>query len=128
MDVLGAASPTTAAAKTGKISTASDLVPCRFCQGDVSPDAIKCRHCGEFLSERAARQRQREQAAPKWSPGVAAVLSLFLPGAGQIYKGRLFSGLAWLVAVPVGYLMFIVPGVILHVACVALAYSGDPKS
>lgn len=38
-----------------------------------------------------------------WSPGVAAVLSLVIPGAGQIYKGQVFNGLLWLVVVVAGY-------------------------
>jgi len=29
------------------------------------------------------------------SPGLAAVLSLFFPGAGQVYNGRFLSALGW---------------------------------
>ena len=59
-----------------------------------------------------------------WSPGVAAVLSLVIPGAGQMYKGQVLNGLVWLVVVVIGYVMFIGPGVILHIFCILGAASG----
>jgi TM2 domain-containing membrane protein YozV len=54
------------------------------------------------------------------TPGdtVAAVLSLIIPGAGQIYKGRTSIGIAWLVCTVLGYLTLIVPGVLLHFICI----------
>lgn len=66
------------------------------------------------------------QVARIWSPGVAAVLSLVIPGAGQIYKGQLGVGLLWLFFVTVGYLLMIVPGLLLHIICIATAAQGDP--
>ena len=33
-------------------------------------------------------------------PGVAAVLSLIVPGVGQIYNGAFLRGLFWLVITP----------------------------
>ncbi len=51
----------------------------------------------------------------------AAVLSLIVPGAGQLYAGRALSGVAWFAAVTIGYMLLIVPGVILHILCVASA-------
>lgn len=33
------------------ISTRPELIACPFCGGDVVADALKCRHCGEFLRE-----------------------------------------------------------------------------
>jgi TM2 domain-containing membrane protein YozV len=62
----------------------------------------------------------------QWSPGVAAVLSLVIPGAGQMYKGQVLNGLAWLVVVVLGYAFFIAPGVVLHVLCIVGAASGNP--
>jgi len=34
------------------------------------------------------------------SPGIAAVLSLLMPGIGQIYAGHWFWGLFWLIVTP----------------------------
>jgi TM2 domain-containing membrane protein YozV len=63
-----------------------------------------------------------------WSPGLAAALSLAIPGAGQMYKGQVRGGFLWLGAVVLGYMTFIVPGVVLHVLCVISATQGDPTT
>jgi len=34
------------------------------------------------------------------NPGVAAVLSLFIPGVGQIYNGDFLRGIFWLIVTP----------------------------
>ena len=52
---------------------------------------------------------------------IAAVLSAIVPGAGQLYAGRPLSALAWFTLVSMGYLLLIVPGVVLHILCVASA-------
>jgi TM2 domain-containing membrane protein YozV len=51
----------------------------------------------------------------------AAILSMIVPGAGQLYAGRPLSAIGWFVLVTMGYLLLIVPGVVLHVLCVASA-------
>jgi TM2 domain-containing membrane protein YozV len=33
-------------------------------------------------------------------PGVAAVLSLFIPGVGQFYNGTFWRGIFWLIVTP----------------------------
>jgi amino acid transporter len=35
------------------------------------------------------------------SKGIAAILSLFIPGLGQIYCGRVLRGLLWMIFLPV---------------------------
>ena len=59
--------------------------------------------------------------APRYSPATAAALSFFLPGVGQIYSGRVPQGVGWFFATTLGYLMFLVPGLILHICCVVNA-------
>jgi TM2 domain-containing membrane protein YozV len=61
-----------------------------------------------------------------WSPGFAAVLSFFLPGLGQLYKGQFINGVAWFFMVMFGYAALILPGLILHFFCVLGALSGNP--
>jgi TM2 domain-containing membrane protein YozV len=101
---------------------------CPYCAEVIAAAAKKCKHCGEFLDStlRQARTPIPVPQQPKWNPGTAAVLSLVIPGTGQMYKGRILAGLVWLVGVCVGYVAFVVPGVILHIACVYNAYSYDP--
>jgi len=55
------------------------------------------------------------------NPAAAAVLSMIVPGAGQLYAGRPISGIAWFALVTMGYLLLVVPGVLLHILCVASA-------
>lgn len=54
------------------------------------------------------------------SPGLAALLSLFLPGAGQIYTGRVLAGVLWFLLVSAGYTLLL-PGLFLHLWCIASA-------
>jgi len=61
-----------------------------------------------------------------WSPGLAAVLSFFMPGLGQLYKGQFFNAVAWFCMVMLGYAALILPGLILHFFCVLGALSGNP--
>lgn len=61
-----------------------------------------------------------------WSPGLAAVLSFFMPGLGQLYKGQFFNAVAWFFVVLLGYGALIIPGLILHFFCVLGALSGNP--
>jgi TM2 domain-containing membrane protein YozV len=61
-----------------------------------------------------------------WSPGFAALLSFFVPGLGQLYKGQFFNGLMWFFMVMFGYAALVIPGLILHFFCVLGALSGNP--
>lgn len=56
------------------------------------------------------------------SPALAAILSLVLPGAGQLYTGNVLSALLWFILVTAGYTL-IVPGILLHLFCIIAATS-----
>jgi hypothetical protein len=56
------------------------------------------------------------------SPPLAAVLSLVIPGAGQLYTGNLASAILWFILVTAGYTLFL-PGLFLHLFCIASAAS-----
>ena len=97
---------------------------CPFCAELVSAAARKCKHCGELID---ADLRREVAQAGSWKPGVAALLSFFVPGAGQIYKGQVANGLVWLLLTAAGYAAFVIPGMALHLLCIFGAASGKPK-
>jgi hypothetical protein len=116
---------------------------CPYCAAEIPLTVVKCKYCGEFVDEdsRPKSASASSTAAPvqvhihgkerRWSPGVAAVLSFFVPGLGQIYKGQIIRGFFWLlIVVGLGYVLesclFFIPGVIIHLFCIIGAASGDP--
>jgi len=112
-------------------ATAESNIRCPYCAEVISAAAKKCKHCGEFLdnSLRQARMSTPTAQQPQhvWNPGIAAVLSLVIPGAGQMYKGQIGPGIWWLIGTVAGYCAFIVPGLVLHIVCIYKAYSDDPR-
>jgi hypothetical protein len=54
------------------------------------------------------------------SPTIAALLSLIVPGAGQLYSGSALSAVLWFLIVGAGYTL-ILPGLILHLFCIVSA-------
>jgi TM2 domain-containing membrane protein YozV len=54
------------------------------------------------------------------SPALAAVLSVFIPGAGHLYAGRFVAALLWFLVVGAGYAL-ILPGLVLHLFAIVSA-------
>lgn len=54
------------------------------------------------------------------SPALAAILSLFVPGAGHLYAGRTGAAVLWFMLVGLGYFLFL-PGLLLHVCSIGAA-------
>jgi hypothetical protein len=114
-------------------------IVCKHCGRDLVPSSV-CHKCGEDLPRPggpcpACASRMVVPSTPtptvirienRPSNGVAAVLSLIIPGAGQMYRGHVIRGLLWLFVVAIGYVAFVVPGVILHLCCIVAASIGPP--
>jgi TM2 domain-containing membrane protein YozV len=64
----------------------------------------------------------------RFNPILAGVMSFFIPGLGQFYKGHRWSALLWLILTLVGYrYLLLFPGLILHFFCVVSAVLGSAR-
>lgn len=48
----------------------------------------------------------------------ASVMTMMLPGLGQMLKGQIMPGIIWALAVGSGYFMYFWPGLIIHAFCI----------
>lgn len=124
-------------------------IPCPICGEEIAETAVKCRFCNEYLDGRPQPPppplQQNVAVAPasqpsismnvvqqvqmphqRWNPPAAMFLSFLIPGLGQMYKGQVLNGLLWLIITVIGYVMLVVPGLILHLCCIVGAGMGDP--
>jgi TM2 domain-containing membrane protein YozV len=101
-------------------------------EAPVVPAAALANQQAEYATEGHGSPGQvvviNQPPVQRWSPGLAAVLSFFLPGLGQLYKGQIINGIIWFFMVMCGYAALILPGLILHFFCVLGALSGNPWS
>jgi TM2 domain-containing membrane protein YozV len=94
-----------------------DMKTCPYCAEEIQPAAKICRFCQrDLVTGQSTLQAVPVAAEP--SRGVAAVLSLIIPGAGQMYKGQVGKGFAFLFFTAIGYVIFIIPGLFLHIIAV----------
>jgi len=64
---------------------------------------------------------KRTRPFPTFRPGLPMVLSLIVPGLGQFYDGRRVAGCLWLFVTLVGYIPFVIPGLVLHALAIGTA-------
>jgi len=99
------------------------LVLCSECEREISDKAKACPHCGipvQHWTEAIAPETTVQQVVVHNSsnPGVAALLSIVIPGLGQLYKGQPANGIVWFILVIVCYAGAIPLGVLVHIACI----------
>jgi TM2 domain-containing membrane protein YozV len=80
-----------------------------------------CPNCGVRI------QGQPAPIKGEKSPGIAALLSFFFTGLGQVYNGDLKRGVLFLISTIVGLLFFIIPGIIVWGYQIYDAYSTAKK-
>lgn len=59
---------------------------------------------------------------------MGAVLSFFIPGLGQLIQGRLFTALLCFIVTGIGYVCFILPGLIIHLCVIVDAYKYEQRN
>ena len=91
---------------------------CEACQRRVMPAPVT-----RFEQRSTGRGPRRWLVKRRYLHATAAVMSLVVPGAGQIYKGRLKAGAAWFALVLGGYLLLGLPALLIHLMCVVSAGS-----
>ena len=78
---------------------------CSSCGEIIKKEAEICPHCGvRHQSAVAARINQSTPAAGEKNAGLAALASLIIPGAGQVYNGQIAKGLIIMVLNVISFL------------------------
>ena len=68
------------------IEESSKKIKCKNCGNEIYEKTDICPHCGTHLRVVVTK-----------NPGIAAVLSFFIPGLGQIYDGEIIIGIAFFI-------------------------------
>jgi TM2 domain-containing membrane protein YozV len=84
-----------------------------------------CPNCGEKYQPTVAKPASEAVQAPSGgkNPVLAAILSFFIPGVGQIYNGNVGRGILTFIAFIIGVFLFVFPGVIVWLWSVYDAYT-----
>jgi len=99
---------------------------CPYCREEIQPDAVKCKHCGEYLTPEL--RLSQGGSAPQKSNAAAGFLALILGPVGLWYKGNWAAGFAWLVMAVVLIAsagVFVAP--LLWIGMIAHAIVAKPK-
>ncbi|MDR2943578.1 MAG: zinc-ribbon domain-containing protein [Methanosarcinales archaeon] len=125
---------------------------CSNCGEPLKENAVVCSDCGKPVpkqspvcetkeSERIRKKQRRkihaEQVSPRDMPKnkenqsksafFALVLSFLFTGLGQVYNGRFWKGIGFMIAVPVGMIFLIVPGLAIWIWNMYDAYAEAEK-
>lgn len=86
--------------------------------GQVAGQATSAQVGAALVPAVQSREPQQLQHWNTTTSTQAALLSFFVPGLGQMCSGRVPAGLLWMMFTCLGYVCFIVPGIVLHILCV----------
>ena len=83
-------------------STGRRMKKCMYCGETILAEALKCKHCGEFLDELSYREKQVDRT-------LYTILALFLGGLGvhNFYAGRgeILAGITHIIIVIGSFIM-----------------------
>jgi predicted amidophosphoribosyltransferase len=92
-DVPGTSDPVASPTPSTEDVSSANTMPCPYCREPIRVGAVKCRWCGERLDGRGSSKQSNG-----WNPKIAGVLSFFVAGAGQLYKGDILRALKLFIA------------------------------
>jgi TM2 domain-containing membrane protein YozV len=111
------------------------IVICQNC-GKNTPEGKFCEHCGASVeSAQVSGQPSSQQLFSPQQPGsgktqknagIAALLSL-IPGLGQMYNEQIVKGIGLFFIVAIGYSLYPLIGLIVHIAVMYDGYSTAKK-
>lgn len=76
-----------------------EVKDCPYCAEEIKAAAVKCRYCGEFLTDELRSEQFEKKNNQSYNHGLALVLSIIGPGFGQFYQGRTAIGFFWIILV-----------------------------
>lgn len=98
-------------------SSADDTAFCRNCGEEIAAAAEICPECGVRQRPSSSIDSALAEVLEGGNPFVAAALSAFVPGLGQIYNRELERGIAFIVASFLAFLsVMIMIGIVLYPA------------
>lgn len=121
---------------------------CANCGQPLKEYAIVCANCGmpvrgqEKVYENAEKMHTKERvpaekvntkgnsktaSKQEKSAFFALIFSFFIPGLGQVYNGKFWKGVGFMIGVPLGSLFLLVPGVLIWVWGMYDAYTESEK-
>lgn len=123
---------------------------CSNCGEKLKEFAIVCSSCGTPTKEQQRQQNKNEPNQEEKkndtekvnaekvyrkntnneqikSPFIALILSFFIIGLGQVYNGRFWKGVGFLIAMPIGLLFLIIPGILIWIWGLYDAYTDAEK-
>ena len=109
------------------------LVPCPECQKNISDKAQDCPNCGNPMQHwtgvnQTPTVTQTVIVTPGRNTAIAVLLSILIPGLGQLSKGQPMNGIVWFLGVIFCYAMNVAFGVVVHIACVMGAGMGSKNA
>lgn len=97
----------------------SKLISCPACDRSLSPMAVTCPHCGHPIPPPPPTKNQTSENR------VCAVVSLVMPGLGQLIQGRMVPAAAFFLIAVVLWLFFL--GWIVHIVAAVDAAGWRPR-
>ena len=85
---------------------------------DIERTAIDTASDSEPATDQPSPAGVPRSSEPRGNPVIAVILSLILPGAGQLYRGQTGAGLSWLFAFALAWIWYLLTGGIILAAVI----------